>query len=92
VKQKCEEIIIDQYLKGNISNKFKKNILEGFKLTKEDNPNFKEWFMELYRNPVETLKNGEKIFNEMPDPSFKELSSFLDEIIKEDEEENELSE
>jgi hypothetical protein len=92
MKQKCEEIIIDHYLKGNISNKFKKNILEGFKLIKEDNPTFKEWFMELHRNPVETLKIGEKTFKEMPDPSFKELSSFLDEIIKEDEEENELSE
>lgn len=89
MKQKCEEIIIDQYLKSNITNKFKKNILEGFKLIKEDNPTFKQWFMELHRNPVETLKDGEKIFKEIPDPSFKELSSFLEELIKEDEKENE---
>ena len=42
MKQKCEEIIIDQYLKGNITNEFKNNILAGFKLIKEDNPVLKE--------------------------------------------------
>jgi hypothetical protein len=28
VKQKCEEIIIDQYLRGNISNEYKNAVLE----------------------------------------------------------------
>jgi uncharacterized protein YehS (DUF1456 family) len=42
MKQKCEEIIIDQYLKGNISNEFKSKVLAGFKLIKEDNPVLKE--------------------------------------------------
>lgn len=100
MKQKCEEIIIDQYLKGNITNEFKNNILVGFKLIKEDNPVLKELFVELQKNPIEALKIGEKMFKDIgdnyqeailkhnPNPSYKELSLLLNELIKEDEEES----
>jgi hypothetical protein len=100
MKQKCEEIIIDQYLKGNISNEFKNNILAGFKLIKENNPVLKELLMELQNNPIEALKYGEKMFKDIgdnykeailkhnPKPSHEELSLLLNELIKEDEEEN----
>lgn len=100
MKQKCEEIIIDQYLKGNITNEFKNNILAGFKLIKEDNPVLKELLVELQNNPIEALKYGEKMFKDIgdnykeailkhnPNPSHKELSLLLNELIKEDEEEN----
>jgi len=100
MKQKCEEIIIDQYLKGNITNEFKNNILAGFKLIKENNPVLKELLMELQNNPIEALKYGEKMFKDIgdnykegilkhnPKPSHEELSLLLNELIKEDEEEN----
>jgi hypothetical protein len=104
MKQKCEEIIIDQYLKGNISNEFKSKVLAGFKLIKEDNPVLKELLAELQKNPIEALKYGEKMFKDIgdnykeailkhnPNPSHEELSLLLNELIKEDEEENEPSE
>ena len=101
MKAKCEEIIIDQYLKGNITNEFKNNILAGFKLIKENNPVLKELLTELQRNPIEALKYGEKMFKDIgdnykeaillkhnPNPSHEELSLLLNELIKEDEEEN----
>lgn len=104
MKAKCEEIVIDQYLKGNITNEFKNNILAGFKLIKEDNPALKELLVELQTNPIEALKIGEKMFKDIgdnykeailkhnPNPSYEELSLLLNELIKEDEEENEPSE
>jgi hypothetical protein len=100
MKAKCEEIIIDQYLKGNITNEFKNNILSGFKLIKEDNPVLKELLAELQRDPIEALKIAEKMFKDIgdnykeailkhnPNPLHEELSLLLNELIKEVEEEN----
>lgn len=51
MKQKCEEIIIDQYLKGNITDKEKTRQLQGLWLLKEESDVLKSVYTELTKNP-----------------------------------------
>jgi len=55
VKQKCEEIIIDQYLKGNITDKEKTRQLQGLWLLKEESDVLKSVYTELTKNPDKFL-------------------------------------
>ena len=55
MKQKCEEIIIDQYLKGNITDKEKTKQLQGLWLLKEESEVVKSVYMQLTENPDKFL-------------------------------------
>lgn len=55
MKQKCEEIIIDQYLKGNITDKEKTKQLQGLWLLKEESELLKSVYTELTKNPNKFL-------------------------------------
>lgn len=55
MKQKCEEIIIDQYLKGNITDKEKTRQLQGLWLLKEESDVLKSVYTELTKNPDKFL-------------------------------------
>lgn len=64
-KAKCEEIIIDQYLKGNIGNDFKDYLLVGFGIPEDEKPfpmNYDVLLKGLEDNAEEFLKTAEKIF------------------------------
>ena len=51
MKAKCEEIIIDQYLKGNITDKEKTRQLQVLWLLKEESKLVKSLYTELTENP-----------------------------------------
>ncbi len=55
MKQKCEEIIIDQYLKGNITEKEKTKQLQALWLLKEESEVVKSVYTELTENPDKFL-------------------------------------
>ncbi|MGL5713995.1 MAG: hypothetical protein ACRCX2_13320 [Paraclostridium sp.] len=55
MKQKCEEIIIDQYLKGNITDKEKTRQLQALWLLKEESEVVKSLYTELTENPDKFL-------------------------------------
>lgn len=55
MKQKCEEIIIDQYLKGNITEKEKTKQLQGLWVLKEESEVVKSVYTELTENPDKFL-------------------------------------
>ena len=55
MKQKCEEIIIDQYLKGNITDKEKTKQLQALWLLKEESDVLKSVYTELTKNPDKFL-------------------------------------
>lgn len=55
MKQKCEEIIIDQYLKGNITDEEKTKQLQGLWLLKEESEVVKSVYAELTKNPDKFL-------------------------------------
>ena len=57
-KAKCEEIIIDQYLKGNITKKEKTSQLQALWLLKEESELLKSVYMELTKNPEEFIKQN----------------------------------
>jgi len=59
-KARCEEIIIDQYLKGNITEKEKTSKLQALWLIKEESELFKSVYMELTKNPEEFIKQHRK--------------------------------
>lgn len=65
-KAKCEEIIIDQYLKGNITDKEKTRQLQGLWLLKEESDVLKSVYTELTKNPDEfitQLRENESYIN-----------------------------
>jgi hypothetical protein len=53
MKAKCEEMIIEQYLKGNITNKEKTRQLQGLWILKEESDVLKSVYTELTKNPDE---------------------------------------
>jgi len=55
MKQKCEEIIIDQYLKGNITDKEKTRQLQALWLLKEESEVVKSLYTGLTENPNKFL-------------------------------------
>lgn len=99
MKQKCEEIIIDQYLKGNITDKEKTRHLRGIAaLTPKGLISIHN---EMNHNTLQFFKNSTMFFemwDQLAENDKKEVfsritSQELPELIKEIEElENELSE
>lgn len=71
-KAKCEEIIIDQYLKGNISNEFKEFLLLGLAVPEDKKP-----FPMDFNVLLKTLEKDPKSFLEAGEPL---LMSILDSI------------
>jgi hypothetical protein len=73
-KARCEEIIIDQYLKGNIGNEFKEFLLgrvaisedeklfsgEGnvLKILEEDPKNFLKWLETMFMSILDSISSG----------------------------------
>lgn len=56
MKAKCEEIIIDQYLKGNISNEFKDTLLSGLHARRDNNKYLEIVFAVLKNDGEEKLR------------------------------------
>lgn len=62
-KARCEEIVIDQYLKGNISNEFKECMLLGLAVPEDEKPfamNFNELLKALENYPKNFLETMEQ--------------------------------
>ena len=55
MKAKCEEIIIDQYLKGNITDQEKTKQLQGLVLLKEESELLKSVYTQLTEKPDEFI-------------------------------------
>lgn len=55
MKAKCEEIIINQYLKGNITDKEKTRQLQGLWILKEESDVLKSVYIGLTENPDKFL-------------------------------------
>lgn len=64
MKQKCEEIIIEQYLKGNITDKEKINYLERINFVRPENKLLEQTYQQLIKN----INNADQLFNNVPLP------------------------
>lgn len=60
MKQKCEEIIIDQYLKGNITDKQKTRHLGVIAILNKESEIFKVAYNKITKNPEEFFKTEQE--------------------------------
>jgi len=95
MKATCEEIVIDRYLKGNISHEFKDELLWVINLRRDNGPYLEVLFRLLEDESSERLKILETIVNmikkqviaESRDARLKEPRKLVDKLIKELEDE-----
>ena len=95
MKAKCEEIVIDRYLKGNISNEFKDELLWVINARRDNSPYLEILFKLLKDDSCEKLKILETIVNMIKkqvmagsrDVRLKEPRNLVDKLIKELEDE-----
>ena len=73
MKQKCEEIIIDQYLKGNITDEEKSKQLWRLNLLKEGQELLEIIYTELNQNPEEFFKLAQAMYKKYDE----DLSTFV---------------
>jgi len=90
-KARCEEIVIDQYLKGNISNEFKDVLLWGINERRDNERHLEAMFKVLKddskKESLKILETMVKMINKQR--VFKSPEEFINKLVKEYE--NELS-
>ena len=91
MKATCEEIVIDRYLKGSISNEFKDELLWVINLRRDNGPYLEILFKLLKDDSQEKLKILETIVNMIKkqvmagsrDVRLKEPRKLVDKLLKE---------
>ena len=91
MKATCEEIVIERYLRGNISNEFKEELLWVINARRDNGPYLEILFKLLKDESCEKLKVLETIVNmikkqviaESRDVRLKEPRKLVDKLIKE---------